>query len=726
MTDDLPLNTFQSEALRQIMQGRVGVVQMPTGTGKSRLAAAAVRKFIENGVLARGDTVLVLTPRVVIREQLLREFDNILEGLCVLVDVKNGTELDRWQIGRDSPLVLYMTPQLLHRHGKTVLGRFAIKGVILDEVHHTSTGDEIAATIRMTKDVAVERGGFAIGLTATPTIDALELLNERLLYHTFSAEAMLSGVLIDKLTLRYAHTTFDAPSDIDPWIYAVPQRAKEYGRKIVEELNRDVSVKALVVAANIREAGWLREHILEQLGNDYAEFVRVAHYQVEDAVREMEWFRSTNRGILITVNMADIGFDVPDLEILILARRFKSPISYTQVRGRVLRRPGDTEAGRRKRERGALLIDLTGCCMEHEPKVPQVESGALVEESRSLTSELRGAHQPRVITLGTKVTEFTKLVIDAKAIKNVEQDIMEVLSTIHYGLSTEKIIEEIQNSKGLEVFGPAFFPVVERMCANLQKSDIIIKKEGGVWYLPREVAILWHAAGKSMRPSEYGIKTFKMDYLKQMLRTTEPYLTLQRYGILEIHGNELVIRLFGDIPTLARYIKLSAEIEKIKNRYQRLLARIENICKKEYNNLPELYNSIDEYPKKKLLKQIRTNGRFYFISADEQKGEAIADELKKFLQVRLGVPIVISHRKLPSDSTIETVAREIENFAKGVEGTIQKYLKLSVELRLQPLAGILEIEKWLSSRHQGLKNLIREYTCYGIEIAGTEQGCAAS
>jgi hypothetical protein len=688
---------------------------MPTGTGKSRLAAAAIRKFIESGVLNRGDTVLVLTPRVVIREQLLREFDRILKGHCILVDVRNGTELDNSPIGLDSPLVLYMTPQLLHRHGKTVLGRFVVKGVILDEVHHTCTGDEIAVTIRMAKDAAVKRGGFAIGLTATPTREALGLLDKRLLYYTYSAEAMLSSVLIDKLTIRYAHTTFDAPSDVDPWEYAVPQRAKEYARKIVEELNRDVCVKALVVAPNVREAGWLREHILEQLGNGRAEFVRVAHYQVEDAVREMDWFRSTNRGILITVNMADIGFDVPDLEVLILARRFKSPISYTQVRGRVLRRPSDTEAGRRKKEKGALLIDLTGCCMEHEPKVPRVESGALVEESRSLTSELRGAHQAKVITLGTRVTEFRELVIDTTAIKNVEQDVMEILSTINYGLSTEKIIEEIQSSKGLQFFGPAFFPVVERVCANLREAGIIIWREGGVWYLPREIAILWQATGKRMVPSEYGIRTVEIEDLEPISRTTKPYQTLERFGILEKRGNELVIRLFGDIPTLAQYIKLSMEIEKITKKYQRLLARIENILKAELNPIQKLYSGIDEYPKnakEQLLKQIQTYGRFYFISADEQKGEAIAEELKKFLEVRLRVPIVITRRKLPSESTNEKLVQEIKNFAEGSKGTVQKYLKLSTNLRLKPIAGALEIEKLLSSRNDDVKSLIREFTCY--------------
>jgi superfamily II DNA or RNA helicase len=114
--------------------------------------------------------------------------------------------------------------------------------------------------------------------------------------------------------------------------------------------------------------------------------VRTAHYREEDPIDVIRWFRDTDRGILITVNMADIGFDVPDLEVLVLARRFTSPVAYTQVRGRVLRKPPNTEAGVRKAANGAVLVDLAGSSLEHEPTVPAGSLGSSKKVTRPFTA----------------------------------------------------------------------------------------------------------------------------------------------------------------------------------------------------------------------------------------------------------------------------------------------------------------------------------------------------
>lgn len=63
--------------------------------------------------------------------------------------------------------------------------------------------------------------------------------------------------------------------------------------------------------------------------------------------------------VVTSVGVLTEGFDLPELGVAILARRFNHPGQYLQVAGRILRiAPGKTSA---------TLVDLTGCAHEHGP-----------------------------------------------------------------------------------------------------------------------------------------------------------------------------------------------------------------------------------------------------------------------------------------------------------------------------------------------------------------------
>jgi superfamily II DNA or RNA helicase len=76
--EGIGLNVFQRAALQHVLGSRFGLVQLPTGCGKTRLAAAAIRLLRGNGLLSGGDVVLVLSPRLVIRDQIRREMEAVL------------------------------------------------------------------------------------------------------------------------------------------------------------------------------------------------------------------------------------------------------------------------------------------------------------------------------------------------------------------------------------------------------------------------------------------------------------------------------------------------------------------------------------------------------------------------------------------------------------------------------------------------------------------------
>lgn len=142
------------------------------------------------------------------------------------------------------------------------------------------------------------------------------------------------------------------------------KRAKRYAEVIINEfkrikdkMNLSRYPKTLIVAANTTEANLIKDEI-GKLVNNEAE-VQVAHYKIDDPQHVIESFKRNKSGILVTVNMADIGFDDPDLEVLILARPITSPVAYVQLRGRVLRKAKDKN-NLKNHEGYATIIDLVG------------------------------------------------------------------------------------------------------------------------------------------------------------------------------------------------------------------------------------------------------------------------------------------------------------------------------------------------------------------------------
>jgi superfamily II DNA or RNA helicase len=172
--EDIPLNFFQRMALSRILVSRFGLIQLPTGCGKTRLAAAAIKLLRKNGLLSGGDVVLILSPRLVIREQIRREMEDILGKDFMVVEVDSSEKLQFYLTLASATSVntylLVATPQLLVSAGRReILRGVRLAGLILDEVHHTYTGDETSEVVEELIRRVVDGGGFAIGLTATPT-----------------------------------------------------------------------------------------------------------------------------------------------------------------------------------------------------------------------------------------------------------------------------------------------------------------------------------------------------------------------------------------------------------------------------------------------------------------------------------------------------------------------------------------------------------------------------
>jgi superfamily II DNA or RNA helicase len=442
-----PLYDAQKEALKKILEKPRGIIQMPTGAGKTRLAAATLLALYHKGSIQKGDIVLYFTPRRVIREQAVKEFEEKSlekvsdppffvysvddEGKSTASELLNNLLTTGPSLAGKSGIGVYvLTPQLLNHYSNVIestLDKFKrVKVVILDEVHHTYWGNEISDKIVSLLKLSDVK--FVMGLSATPVKEAVDNVGE-IIYSLSSSKAMEMGILARKLKI-YSTMTFTripesylksdkwwaAVKDRDiQWKFAVIERAEKYAQEIVEKLGKEVGSlnqrvpKTLVVAANTKEADRLKEFLIKEIDNrgreDPENLVYVAHYKEDEPIEVINQFKAKKEGVLITVNMADIGFDDPNLEVLVIARAIETPVGYVQIRGRVLRKP--TNSQNLKETRYALIIDLTGAA-KHEKYVEEVELGKYAQKIKSekLKRDLMGKGDVPEISGEVKIGEY--------------------------------------------------------------------------------------------------------------------------------------------------------------------------------------------------------------------------------------------------------------------------------------------------------------------------------
>ena len=382
----------------EIIQGRRKMlVEMATGTGKTRTAAAFIKRLFEANAITR---VLFLVDRIPLAKQTEDAFAEHLSDYPAYV-LRAGRRF------QDEKLITITTLQsMINIYSDYSSGYFDL--IISDECHRSIYGKW--------SGVLKHFDGIQVGLTATPCVCNLDELGsdeeDKLFvrdtlrffevdkptysyklkdaiqdgylapYQVFKAKTVKTaadgGFEVKRNELDWTAMEVDTRIEmeklfegqqsivVDPSAlerrFTIPERnraiVREF-RQVLEHgyidrkgvLRKPLLGKTIVFAVNKRHAETLAQMFDDAFRDkkDSPE-VRYADYVVsgmgpDDSVDAMTKIKRFKREkfpqILVSVNMLDTGFDCPEVVSLVFARFTRSAILYQQMRGRGTRKiPG--------------------------------------------------------------------------------------------------------------------------------------------------------------------------------------------------------------------------------------------------------------------------------------------------------------------------------------------------------------------------------------------------
>lgn len=404
------------------------LVEMATGTGKTRTAAAFIKRLFQANAITR---VLFLVDRIPLAKQTEDAFVEHLPDYPAYV-LRSGRRF------QDEKQITITTLQsMINIYGEYSAGYFDL--IISDECHRSIYGKW--------SGVLKHFDGVQVGLTATPCVSGEESDDEEdklfvrdtlrffevekptfiyklkdairdgylVPYHIYKAKTVktaaeggfevrrdeLDWSAMDALTRAEFEKLFgeDESITVDPSAlerrFTIPERnraiVREY-RRVLDHgfmdgrgvLRKALLGKTIVFAVTKRHAETLAQMFDEAfIDKKDSPEVRYADYVVsglgkDDTIDGMSKIKRFKKEpfpkILVSVNMLDTGFDCPEVVNLVFARFTRSAILYQQMRGRGTRKlPGKPNF---------TMFDFVGVCDYHGDDDELPEGGVITQKPK--------------------------------------------------------------------------------------------------------------------------------------------------------------------------------------------------------------------------------------------------------------------------------------------------------------------------------------------------------
>jgi type I restriction enzyme R subunit len=376
---DLTLRTYQIKAMEEIATGfdakglRQFLLEMATGTGKTLLCAALIRRFL---VTRNAERVLFIVDRIELAKQTMEDFAVVLPEFkpVIFKTARKSGEL----LG-SSVVVATIQSLMTDRRYREEFTPFYFDLVVNDEAHRSIYGDarEVVQFFQATR----------VGLTATPkaylkNVDTevlaaenpkgLEARQLRDTYHYFGCKPgfptyrydIIDAVKDPEGPFLCLPKIFDLRSDITTkaladsgWAVVINEQDENFKiqdleRKIftparnrlmceafLKEAQRDPSGqlgKSIVFAVNQTHATTLTK-IFNELQPGIAMTITSRIPEASSLAKEFRDGKRSER-IAVSVDMLSTGYNCRDLLNIALMRPIFSPTEYIQIKGRGTRR----------------------------------------------------------------------------------------------------------------------------------------------------------------------------------------------------------------------------------------------------------------------------------------------------------------------------------------------------------------------------------------------------
>ncbi len=331
-----PLRPYQERALADTRSAHASgkkrpMVQLPTGSGKTLLAAHIVR-----GALGKGRRVAFVVPALSLIDQTVAAFEAVgIHAVGVMQGCHERTDFDQ--------PVQVCSAQTLARRKKP-----NVDLVIVDEAHLM-----FKAILKWMAEPAMARVPF-IGLSATPWSKGLGKHFDHVIVAASTRQLIEAGYL--------APFKAFAPSDVDlsgvstvagdfheGQLGAAMDRPQLVGGVVQTWLRLGDGRPTICFCVNRKHAQHICERFIEAgVAASYVD----GETSREDREAVFERFRSGETRIIVNVAVLTAGVDFPNASCIIDARPTKSRMRFVQSLGRGLRTaPGKTDC---------LILDHAG------------------------------------------------------------------------------------------------------------------------------------------------------------------------------------------------------------------------------------------------------------------------------------------------------------------------------------------------------------------------------
>lgn len=377
---DIKVRDYQIKAIDEISkqfdeQGkRSFLLEMATGTGKTLLCAALIRRFL---VTRNAERVLFIVDRIELAKQTMEDFNVVLREFSPVV-FKTARRRPTELLG-SSVVVATIQSLMVDRRFREEFTPFYFDLVVNDEAHRSIYGDarEVVQFFQATR----------VGLTATPkaylkNIDiqrlgrenpkALEARELRDTYHYFGCEPgfptfrydIIDAVQDPEGPFLCMPKIFDVRSDITTqaldekgWAVVINEQEESYKvqdleRKIFTPERNRVMCEAFLKHAQPDPAGQIGKSIIFAVNQNHAtSLTKILNLiqpglavtitsRVPEASAIAKDFRDGKRPerVAVSVDMLSTGYNCRDLLNVVLMRPIFSPTEYIQIKGRGTRR----------------------------------------------------------------------------------------------------------------------------------------------------------------------------------------------------------------------------------------------------------------------------------------------------------------------------------------------------------------------------------------------------